>query len=87
MWALKRDNRCFVCFKTGHRSRDCRLSYSCLKCNKKHNIALCQQQNDDQIKTNNKFNGGKESSSYVVHVEDDKQRQSNGPEIYVILRF
>ena len=57
---VKRDNCCFVCFKTGHRSKDCRLNYSCLKCNKKHSIALFQQQNDDQIKTNNKFNGGKE---------------------------
>ena len=39
---VRRDNRCSVCLKKNYRSRECRLNYTCIKCNKKHNIALCQ---------------------------------------------
>ena len=41
---VNREKRCYVCLKSSHRSRDCRLEfYSCVKCQRKHNIALCDQ--------------------------------------------
>ena len=43
---IKRENRCFICLKLNHKSRDCRLKfYSCVNCNQRHNIALCSQNN------------------------------------------
>ena len=44
---VKRENRCFVCLKKNHRSRDCRLQYSCIKCNQKHSIALCNRRDGE----------------------------------------
>ena len=39
---VQRERRCFICLKQNHRSRDCNLQfYSCVRCNQKHNIALC----------------------------------------------
>ena len=41
---VRRENRCFVCLKQNHMSRDCRLRFhNCVNCNQRHNIALCNQ--------------------------------------------
>ena len=41
---MSRERLCFICLKPSHRSQDCRLQfYSCVICQRKHNIALCDQ--------------------------------------------
>lgn len=50
---VKKEQLCFVCLKAGHNSRVCRLNYSCIKCQRRHNIALCGHNNDDQRKNIN----------------------------------
>ena len=49
---VKRERLCFICLKGNHTSNNCRLvSYECIKCKRKHNIALCSQ--DEQRKPGN----------------------------------
>ena len=38
---IKRENRCFICLKKGHKARKCRIDYECFRCKGKHNISLC----------------------------------------------
>ena len=40
---VRRDNLCFICLKRSHQSKFCRLDYNCIKCGRKHNIALCNK--------------------------------------------
>ena len=83
---VRRDNRCSVCLKKNHRSRECRLNYTCIKCNKKHNIALCNNQSNDVNKSDN---GGVINTNFsetfsgvnVVHLETfakQQQKRANG---------
>ena len=65
---IKRENRCFVCLKKNHRSKDCRLNYTCIKCNKKHNIAICNKRTE---------NNNSQTFSSVVHTEVVKKEQMN----------
>ena len=32
---LRRENRCFICLRFGHLAKHCKISYACVKCNKK----------------------------------------------------
>ena len=79
---VKRENRCFVCLKKNHRSRECRLKYTCIKCNKNHNIALCPQKNSDIGTGGNNNNGEKklipnETKNNVVHLEIIEENQQH----------
>lgn len=38
---LLKERRCFVCLQKGHISKTCSSSYKCFKCQKRHNISLC----------------------------------------------
>ena len=41
---LKRDRRCFVCLKKGHRSNQCSNQKGCRRCNGRHHQSICNQQ-------------------------------------------
>ncbi|CAB4035917.1 Poly P3, partial [Paramuricea clavata] len=41
---LKRDRRCFVCLKRGHRSNQCLNQRGCRRCNGRHHQSICNQQ-------------------------------------------
>ncbi|XP_028413524.1 uncharacterized protein LOC114536361 [Dendronephthya gigantea] len=41
---LKRDRRCFVCLKRGHRSNQCSNQRGCRRCNGRHHQSICNQQ-------------------------------------------
>ena len=43
MGILKKKNRCFLCLGYGHNVRNCRVNYTCRKCNGKHNISICDK--------------------------------------------
>ena len=43
----RKERLCFVCLKKFHRSDECPYDYNCIKCQRRHNVALCTQ-----------FNGG-----------------------------
>ena len=45
---LKRKYLCFVCLKTGHLARNCTSNYSCQKCQKKHHISICTEDNQSE---------------------------------------
>ena len=40
---LKRDRRCFVCLKKGHRSSQCSNQRGCRRCNGRHHQSICNQ--------------------------------------------
>ena len=45
---LVKENRCFVCMKTGHSAKQCRLSWKCRKCGGRHNNAICFNNKPDE---------------------------------------
>ena len=64
---VRKENRCYVCLQKSHRSKDCHLKfYSCVRCRRKHNIALCGQSSDDMGKS---F-GPKVIHNSVAHVDE-----------------
>ena len=72
--------RCFVCLKKNHRAQECRLKYTCIKCNKKHNISLCQH--NDVITSIG--NGEKnlptvnETRNNTIHFENHETEKNGG---------
>ena len=42
---LKRDRRCFVCLKKGHRSNQCSNQRGCRRCSGRHHQSICNQLN------------------------------------------
>ena len=49
---ISREKRCFICLKPSHKSENCRLQFlSCVVCQKKHNIALCERNNQETPRT------------------------------------
>ena len=77
---VRRENRCFVCLKKNHRAQECRLKYTCIKCNKKHNISLCQH--NDVITSIG--NGEKnlptvnEKRNNTIHFENHETEKNGG---------
>ena len=76
---VKRDSLCFVCFKKHHRASECRLNYNCIRCGRKHNIALCTQRDErrqpvDPARSNNGQLENNHSATRpltsIVHVEE-----------------
>ena len=63
---VTRENRCYICLKPNHCSRDCRLDYSCIKCQKRHNIALCDK---NMLSRDGHQDAGPGSSGGVMHTE------------------
>ena len=43
--ALRKNNRCFICLKSGHRATDCKSTKKCRHCEKRHHQSLCDQTN------------------------------------------
>ena len=39
---VKQKGLCFICLSSDHKARSCQASYSCRLCQRKHNIALCE---------------------------------------------
>ena len=39
---LKKQGRCFICFRKSHLARDCRSRISSLKCSGRHHVSLCE---------------------------------------------
>ena len=39
---LKKQGRCFICFRKSHLARDCRSKISCFKCSGRHHVSLCE---------------------------------------------
>ena len=71
---VRRDNRCFVCLKTNHRSKDCPFTYYCIKCQRRHNIALCTQfdsSNDNNYRPSRRQEAAKRREFFnnIVHSE------------------
>ena len=44
---LIRENRCFICIKTGHSAYKCRSTWKCRKWEGKHNTSICCHENRD----------------------------------------
>ena len=71
---LKKDSRCFLCFKKGHISKHCLSKYECRKWNRRHNISICSKSRNDFIKDGSKknnlknddFNSNQSSSNHVI---------------------
>ena len=40
---LRKKGKCFLCLSSGHLVSDCKADYICRLCNKRHNIAICDQ--------------------------------------------
>ena len=66
---VKNENRCFVCLKKNHRSRECRLNYNCIKCQRKHNIALCDGNPNNNNNNNNGDMTGRVTINSIAHTE------------------
>ncbi|CAO4383267.1 unnamed protein product [Caenorhabditis nigoni] len=49
---IKRNNLCFNCMNSNHRSQDCR-SPACRKCNVKHNQAICPKNHSQRAQNQN----------------------------------
>ena len=50
---LRRDRRCFVCLKRGHRAKECSKANSCRKCHASHHQSICsiiQSKNENKDK-------------------------------------
>ena len=56
---LKKANRCFMCLKTDHISRNCQKTKPCFYCKKLHNSAICSE------KTNR---GTKAATNYAANI-------------------
>ena len=48
---LKRKKCCFICLKTGHRSKECQTNVRCLVCAKKHWADMCPEIPINQVKS------------------------------------
>ena len=48
---LRKQKRCFRCFKTGHMSKSCYSKKRCSRCNEKHHSALCKSTGIDGNKS------------------------------------
>ena len=57
-----RERRCFVCLHKGHSAKNYNLDIdTCRKCNGRHNIALC----DNDQRSSNQQSNGKQNSMRV----------------------
>ena len=72
-----RERRCFVCLGKGHSAKNCKLRYTCRKCNGRHNIALC----DNDQRSSNQQSNGKQNSLRVqtnqTSAESEKGKTQN----------
>ena len=72
---VRRENRCFVCLKQSHRAKYCHLKfYSCVICQRKHNIALCDRTNDNPPRSNGSSDRRTVYNS-VAHTDSQDQVQ------------
>ena len=49
---LKRTGRCFICLKKNHTSRECPSTIKCSKCNGRHHVSICDENQPPSIGTN-----------------------------------
>jgi len=47
----KRAERCFVCLKRNHISKDCSSRMKCLKCGRQHHISICMSDTNNEVKS------------------------------------
>ncbi|CAB4015418.1 E3 ubiquitin- ligase DZIP3, partial [Paramuricea clavata] len=70
---LKRDRRCFVCLKRGHRSNQCSNQRGCRRCNGIHHQSICNQQiptlKPDAHEPAAATKGNEDSNAHAVHVQ------------------
>ncbi|CAL8109546.1 unnamed protein product [Orchesella dallaii] len=45
---LQEGHRCFICLRSGHRSKSCKLNAKCMICNHKHYAILCPELGNDK---------------------------------------
>ena len=48
---LRKYARCFICLKKGHVSKNCKSSYKCFKCQNRHHISICEDDNKNGDQT------------------------------------
>ena len=39
---LRNTGICFICLKSNHLARECKVAYRCVKCNQRHHVAICE---------------------------------------------
>ena len=52
-WDIVKDKGlCFICLGADHKARSCQTKYSCRKCQKRHNVALCPSESQKSSSNN-----------------------------------
>ena len=61
---LRKESRCFVCLRIGHRSVHCKINYFCVKCKGRHNLSIC----DNNDSNRSQEYGGNVTETITQHV-------------------
>ena len=83
---LKRDRRCFVCLKRGHRSNQCSNQRGCRRCTGRHHQSICNQQ-IPTIKPNVQESAAPTTRNESVHDSQNKQQtpsQGENPNAHTV---
>ena len=62
---LQRTGHCFICLRKNHMSRDCRSNLKCGRCNGRHHISICPE-NQQAATTGSTTQGGSSHSRQEI---------------------
>ena len=65
---LRKYARCFICLRKSHISKTCTSSYKCHKCNQRHHISICDEQNRKQYEEKN---GDIKKQEYIARTSNN----------------
>ncbi|XP_043466586.1 uncharacterized protein LOC122501306 [Leptopilina heterotoma] len=74
---VRRANRCFCCFKVGHRSKECRCFVKCAWCNRKHFVIMCPEFSGEKSSPIS----NKQSDDKSIMKENVLLNRTKGPEV------
>ncbi|XP_065639882.1 uncharacterized protein LOC124815319 [Hydra vulgaris] len=69
---LRKQGRCFICMERGHISKNCKVSYKCVKCNGNHNVSICNSSSKYKRKKEY-LNDSKPKETITNHVNCSQQ--------------
>lgn len=70
---LRKLGRCFICLRTGHISKNCFSKISCLKCSRRHHLAVCDELVKDKALNTTTSVSGVENETTVNVIHDENK--------------
>ena len=78
---MRKKGKCFLCLRDGHVLRNCTQSFTCLKCEGKHHISIC-----DEIKRTRDQSSKNIQKQSPSTAEIETQTNQNGTPSNVVLQ-